>query len=449
MQPQFPLHILSKKFIKPASPTPYNLRKLKISSLDQCQLPIYVPYLFCYPLNDKTKNSERSKLLQTSLSQILTLFYPLAGRYIEDKLIIDCNDHGVEYIEVEVACHLAPFLRRDLDGKNLQQFFPHQSESPSSPLVAVQWNMFECGGVAIGLCILHRIVDGFVYSKFVDAWSTSCRLGFDKVVHHQPSFDLGQISPTREVMPKVTPISQPHPEKKVASATFVFSNLAISNLRMLAKGAGQFSRVQLVTALIWKALIRVAEAKHGQLRPSIITHLINMRGRTSTSLPISKDSCGNIMRPVLVRFTPEKMGNKVEFDELVSLVCGAITNCVKDCAKPQNGEDLFLMVDSAWKKAAEESKRNEVVSYFFTSACGMPIYPDFGLGKPVRVTRKEAFAEEIISLMDTRDGDGIEAWISLEENDMKIFQQDPCIIAFTSQKDQHDDDRSIYLRSRC
>jgi shikimate O-hydroxycinnamoyltransferase len=33
--------------------------------------------------------------------------------------------------------------------------------------------------------------------------------------------------------------------------------------------------------------------------------------------------------------------------------------------------------------------------------------------------------------MDTKDGDGIEAWVSLEEDDMLLFQENPDIKAFT------------------
>jgi shikimate O-hydroxycinnamoyltransferase len=36
--------------------------------------------------------------------------------------------------------------------------------------------------------------------------------------------------------------------------------------------------------------------------------------------------------------------------------------------------------------------------------------------------------------MDTKDGDGIEAWVSLEEDDMLLFQENPDIKAFTGQE---------------
>lgn len=448
MQPQFPLQVLSKQLIKPATPTPQNLRELKISSLDQYELPIYVPYLFCYPLQDKTQSSERSKQLQNSLSQILTLFYPLAGRYIEDKLLIHCNDYGVEYVEATIASHIAPILEKNFDSKHVHHLIPHQHESSRSPLVAVQCNMFECGGIALGLCVSHRIVDGFVYSKFIDAWSSLCRLGFDKV-ENRPSFDLGLLLPTRETMPEIKDVFPNLPKLQIASATFVFDKLSMSKLRSKLSNRDNNSRMQLVAALIWKALIRMAESKHGKLKPSVITLLMNMRRRTTKALPISEDSCGNFTRPVMVKFKPEKERKKVEFHELVGLISKAISNAVSDCAKAQNRDEIFLMVDRAWSEAAEECNREEVESYFFTSTCRLPFYPDYGWGKPVRVMRVQSFPEEIVLLMDTSDGDGIEAWICLDEKDMPFFQQDPDIIAFTSQVERHNHSQAKFLHSRC
>jgi shikimate O-hydroxycinnamoyltransferase len=41
---------------------------------------------------------------------------------------------------------------------------------------------------------------------------------------------------------------------------------------------------------------------------------------------------------------------------------------------------------------------------------------------------------EMILLLDTKDGKGIEARVSLEENKMLLFLQDPYILAFSHYK---------------
>ncbi len=73
------VEILSRKLIKPATPTPPHLRSLKISSIDQLAPPTYVTFILYYHANGDENDGKR-KGLQKSLSEILTLYYPLAGR---------------------------------------------------------------------------------------------------------------------------------------------------------------------------------------------------------------------------------------------------------------------------------------------------------------------------------------------------------------------------------
>lgn len=61
----------------------------------------------------------------------------------------------------------------------------------------------------------------------------------------------------------------------------------------------------------------------------------------------------------------------------------------------------------------------------------MPFYPNFSWGKAVRDSHVQSQVEMIV-LIGTNVGDGIESRTCLDENDMKLCQQDPDIIAFTS-----------------
>ncbi|KAJ0034783.1 hypothetical protein Pint_25804 [Pistacia integerrima] len=72
-------------------------------------------------------------------------------------------------------------------------------------------------------------------------------------------------------MPEMKHVLPNLPKLKIASETFVFNDISISNLRSSTLGKGDYnSRVQLVATLIWKALIGMAKTKHGKLRPSVI-----------------------------------------------------------------------------------------------------------------------------------------------------------------------------------
>ena len=75
------------ELIKPSAPTPPYLRTLKLSPIDQIQHSIKTAVFFNYSANSSTRIEEverrRINRLETSLSETLTRFCPLAGRDME------------------------------------------------------------------------------------------------------------------------------------------------------------------------------------------------------------------------------------------------------------------------------------------------------------------------------------------------------------------------------
>ncbi|KAF3963496.1 hypothetical protein CMV_012123 [Castanea mollissima] len=434
------VQILSRKLIKPATPTPPHLGSLKTSSIDQLATPTYVALILYYNANgDENENDKRIKYLEKSLTEVLTLYYPLAGRYIKDDQLVDCNDEGVEYLEAQVSGQLAQFLEGEVKPELLNHLLPYPTTSATTPLALVQVNMFECGGLAIGLFCSHTIADGFSVTTFLNAWARACKTsGINEVVH--PSFDLPSFFPPREIkiMPAAPP-TKPGTPNEIITKRFVFNGAAVSSLKAIAKvGAydsesltkNQPSRVMVVTALIWKALIAVAQAKHGHLRPSILCHSLNLRGRTA--LPIPDNSFGNFYRVANARFGGDR-DSKVELHELVGSLYDSLKNALDDCRKPQNGDYLVTMMTNSLREIGEELERGETDIFLLTSWCRFSLYEaDFGWGKPTWMS-SIAFPVELVLLHDTKDGHGIEAWVSLHEKAMLLFQNYPEIKAFTSQ----------------
>jgi hypothetical protein len=152
------VEIISREIIKPSSPTPHDLRNHKRSFLDQLAPTTYIPIILFYrpKINGHHVDHQvqRSSRLKKSLEQTLNRFYPLAGSVKEDHSI-DCNDEGVEYYEARVACNLSQVLQHiNVEALNkFQPFEPYRIKGakPGSRevLLAVQYNMFDCGGVAI------------------------------------------------------------------------------------------------------------------------------------------------------------------------------------------------------------------------------------------------------------------------------------------------------------
>ncbi|KAK9286874.1 hypothetical protein L1049_015280 [Liquidambar formosana] len=427
------IQILSRKFIKPSSPTPHHLKKMKLSFIDQIAPSVYPPFIFYYPADGSSRcraeNIERRDRLEKSLSDTLRLYYPLAGRFIKDDLLIDCNDHGVEYLEVQVHGQLVQLLHGEPKIELLSPLVPFAAESDTSPLVVIQINVFDCGGLVIGMRASHRIVDAFTYATFVNGWAAASRVGINQVIG--PSFGIASFLPERDVswVKSLKPQPSKNNGSKFVMKSFVFDRATILSLKAKAKtGAGGLlvqrepSKVDVVIALIWRALIGVAKAKHGYLRPSLLGQLMNFRGKLSI---IPENSCGNLYRHFSARFLGDE--SKMELHDLVSLIQNAKRKTVAECEKLLDGDFGPMMVINSMNEFHEEMYKEEVDVCSFSSLCGFPLYDaDFGWGKPAWVSRACISSEHNV-LMDTKRGDGIEAWVSLEEKNMLQFLQDPTI----------------------
>lgn len=43
-------------------------------------------------------------------------------------------------------------------------------------ITVVQVNFFECGGIVVGVCISHKIVDGATLASFLSAWPGNAKI---------------------------------------------------------------------------------------------------------------------------------------------------------------------------------------------------------------------------------------------------------------------------------
>ncbi|MED6215903.1 hypothetical protein PIB30_002591 [Stylosanthes scabra] len=113
---------------------------------------------------------KRLELLKQSLSETLTQFYPLGGR-IKDDLSIDCNDEGANFVVAKANCPISKILSKpDMYSLDKLTFLPisfFHGTSIGDHVTNIQVNVFDCGGIAIGLTISHRILDGDSLNTFL------------------------------------------------------------------------------------------------------------------------------------------------------------------------------------------------------------------------------------------------------------------------------------------
>ncbi|KAK6148120.1 hypothetical protein DH2020_019032 [Rehmannia glutinosa] len=370
------MEIISKEMIRPSSPTPHHrITNLKLSFLDQIAPPVYVPLIFFYQ-NDEpdlknTNHAQKSQLVKQSLSKILTEFHPVAGR-IQENSLVDCNDAGAEFIEARVHTRLTQIIKEP-KMEELKQFLPVETLSyqTEKAILSVKITFFDCGGIAVGVCLSHKIADGTSLVAFMNAWAATCR---DQVIGSEPSFDMAAHFPPMDL-----------------SGASGFTQLK----QLAAAGGGgdvkNPTRVEAVSAFIWRHFIDAAKAKAKLLLGDDINKL-----KTSSFVAVHAGDCDivNKLRDA-IREIDEGYVNKV-----------------------QNGEYLRLL-----SKSVDLVKGDDVEICNFSSWCRFPMYEaDFGWGKPVWVCTTTLPFKNLVILMSTPCGGGIEAWVNVPRDELNMLQ---------------------------
>ncbi|XP_042035395.1 vinorine synthase-like [Salvia splendens] len=184
--------LISIKTIKPSSPTPKSLQKYQLSFLDQLAFTTFIPFVYFYTPNPNFSKSLKSNQLKKSLSEALSIYYPLAGRLV-GNLYVECNDAGFAFIEGEADCDVSQFIA-DPNDKSLEKFLPQNKTKEFHNLfLAVRVTYFRCGGVGVGIVLSHKIVDGLSSLSFVNTWSALARGGGGDAT--LPNFDVAYAPP--------------------------------------------------------------------------------------------------------------------------------------------------------------------------------------------------------------------------------------------------------------
>ncbi|CAN1216273.1 Stemmadenine O-acetyltransferase [Linum perenne] len=404
--------------------------------MDQISPPRYMPVIYSYaPKNPSSSQTDLLDKLKSSLSIILTHYYPLAGRYHDDGLSIDCNDEGVPFIVSHVAHDMSSSLETP-DESRLVQLLPcspqHACRDAKGRLlfVAVKVNLFKCGGVVIGICAWHRVADASTLSCFAQCWAAICR-GDPAVYKVLPGavVDYTSLFPPQDLRYLSTNDTSSEKSTSTSGTTvvkrFVFPAEKIAILREKMGRRRQPTRVEAISSLVWAATIRLAQEKRVERGGSAVM-VVNLRTRTRPSLPAV--CMGNLIQmtetvkwPIEEEVTEEKMG------ELAGKLGGAVRAIDHDYLEMlhENKAEGYLNLVKAFE---EEYKKDEFI--MISSSCRYPIYgADFGWGKPCSVNGFSG-SNKMVVLLDASDGEGIEAWVTLDKDDMSMFEKDPFVLSY-------------------
>ncbi|XP_022137817.1 BAHD acyltransferase At5g47980-like [Momordica charantia] len=447
------VEIISREIIKPSKSLNNGLKSFQVSMLDILAPNSYNPIIFFYSMNNNNQQHSHNATsrLKLSLSQALVRFPMVAGKFKGDS--IHCSneeDVGALFVEAKAKISMAEFLK----APNLQllaEFLP--LSNPNGPSekafqITVQVNVFECGGIAIGAYFLHKVMDGTAGSAFIRSWAASCEGRAGKLVCG--SFGLGSsLFPRREIWDGYGVCSEETPfvVKKGKSSTtrrFVLDAMAIANLKGKAKSASvpYPSRVEVVTSLVWKYALKASRSctssdkklacGEDPKRGSAVVHFVDMRRRIEP--PLSENEVGNILWRSSTYY--EASSSDMELADLVILLRQSLSKINNDFIQKVTGDDGFETFLKSLQQLHEiYAKSSE--TFLFTSWRNMGFNEvNFGWGRPAWVACGGTFGESIernvIVLIDTPIGEGLEVWITLDDETMNLLENDPEFLKFAS-----------------
>lgn len=428
------MEIISREFIKPSSPTPPNLRNFPISFIDHIFFRNYVPLLFFY---DDTKVCDQiSKIshLKNSLSQILSIYYPFAGRF-KDQLSIECNDQGASFLVTNIAgTKLSTILRKPTENL-LNPLFPDEVQWKNMDLnesiLVIQINCFECGGIVISVCACHKIIDAATAFSFMNDWAklnsegesnskSTLSLPYNLLYAGDTIFPQGSLPnfPEREFVI----------DKTIVSKRFVFEASKIKLLKTMMVNPDSHevknpTRVEVVTAMIYKCVVSALELN---FKTTSLRMAVDLRRRMVP--PLSDKCVGNIVWFLLV-INPELHDLVFKIRQGLHEFCEVYP--MKFGGKEKDLPFIFQCLKQVTTPVSESDYNQSLILY--ASWCKFPMYEaDFGWGKPIWVTTSTCPVKNAIVLMDTRNGNGIEAIVNMKESDMVRFEREVELVQYAS-----------------
>ncbi|XP_050244550.1 vinorine synthase-like [Quercus robur] len=366
---------------------------------------------------------------------------------MKDNLFIDYYDKGIPYNEARVYCCLSDFLQHP-KTESLNHFLPccpflkEPKPMEVAPL-AVQVNVFDCGGIAIGFTASHKFIDGTTMSAFLKNWAATAGGPSNKLVN--PNFtEASSLShfPPQNILPHIAkPLVERlwFSEGKYKTRRFVFDAKAIGIATLRAKARSERvenpTRIESLSSFIYKHARAASRLASGSPRPSILAQAISIRGKAKPRL--SDSSMGNIFWWALAAYDYNSAElTEIEMRGLVATLKEAVSKIDSDVRILQGHEGFIGLIEYAIQKAATVvfSRENPEI-FAFTSWLTFGFDKvDFGWGKPIWVglMGEVGSGRKLTILQNAIYGKGIEAWVTLDENVMAILEDDAEFLALAT-----------------
>ncbi|KAL5835352.1 hypothetical protein ACOSQ4_014849 [Xanthoceras sorbifolium] len=217
-------------------------------------------------------------------------------------------------------------------------------------------------------------------------------------------------------------------EKNIAFKRFVFTGSKIAALKEKYAGRNACienkppTRVEVLSSFIWTRFAASTEMHKGPEKLYMWINPVNIRKRMDP--PLHNDSFGNLGAPSMCVISSEDdTGDS----------CYGLTNKLRGAISKINKDFLRRLKDGIFEHSimeentkAKRTDGEELSNFYCSSFCRFPTYEaDFGWGRPTWVAINGSLPyKNLIVLIDTKCGDGIEVWVQLTEEDMAKFEAD-------------------------
>ncbi|XP_074332802.1 pelargonidin 3-O-(6-caffeoylglucoside) 5-O-(6-O-malonylglucoside) 4'''-malonyltransferase-like [Apium graveolens] len=370
--------------------------------------------------------------------KLFTHSKPKKGRYCIESHSVDCSDQGADFVEAKVDVKLDDLLSQRLNFKTevLDDLIPcplGALDEFNDPLLSVQVSAFSCGGFAIAVCSSHRIADMSTTMSLINVWTIAAKqeLGYidETCLSISFNFDSSSLFPLKMLPGLPSGLSRDKENievHKIVTKMFYFSKSKISSIRERARlddSSMLCTRVQSVFGLIGKAIIDVHVANPENPKTFTLLQAVNMRKRTVPPLP--QNQFGNLYLTAIVQSevgTERVLALGSFVDCLSKAVKGVVDACGMILSLGEEGQTMISQGTCELMKSLSDP--NIYFAGTFSSWCKFPFYEaDFGWGKPIWVSIPNVPMKNTVVLIDDKAGEGIEAWVCMDENDMQKFIQ--------------------------
>ncbi|XP_054806299.1 (13S,14R)-1,13-dihydroxy-N-methylcanadine 13-O-acetyltransferase AT1-like [Prosopis cineraria] len=357
------IEVISRETVKPSSPTLPHLRIYPLSFLDHVIFSHYIPVVYLYEPTITIENREEKsdEVVKKSLYQVLAMYYPLPGR-IRDRASIDCNDEGATLLVNHIKYDLSGLWPMGIRSSTLSKTGPPLPEN---------------------LNLLEK------------------RKKEKKDLPNYPEIAFARDNTLR-------------------CKRFILDASKIQSLKaMISQQVKNPTRVQVASAFLYKSAVSALSSSFkSSNQPTWLCSWANLRTRMLP--PVPEKTIGNMIWYYIVSATMEEGLNEVVYKLKHSLTEFCDTHVEQFGRKDKSFISEILQQATSW-----DPDNTDMVGVDITSWCRFPLYEaDFGWGKPIWVTTTCCPHRNCMFLKDTRDGDGIEVLVNMEENEMALFERD-------------------------